>query len=51
MTKKAVIIISLVQESIDVTNEQIEREIQESLKCDWLAEVEKVTVWKKEKEI
>lgn len=44
MTKKAIIQISLVSESKDVDNQRIEREIKETLKCDWLAEVEKVTV-------
>jgi hypothetical protein len=44
MTKKAVIIVRLVPESKDVDNEQIEKEIKESLKCSWLAETEKVTV-------
>jgi hypothetical protein len=44
MTKKAVIVVSLVSESENVGDEQIKREIKESLKCDWLAEVEKVTV-------
>lgn len=44
MTKKAIIVISLVSESKDVNNEQIEKEIRESLKCDWLAEIEKVKV-------
>jgi len=44
MSKKAIIIISLVSESEKVSNEQLEKEIKESLKCSWLAEVEKVTV-------
>jgi translation elongation factor EF-1beta len=44
MTKKAVIIVRLVPESKEVDNEQIEKEIKESLKCSWLAETEKVTV-------
>jgi len=46
MSKKAFIIISLVSESKDVDNEQIKKEIRESLQCDWLAEIEKVTVKK-----
>lgn len=46
MTKKAIIVISLVPESKDVDDKQIKREIRESLKCDWLAEVEKLTVKK-----
>lgn len=44
MGKMAIIIIRLVPESKDVDNERIEREIRESLQCDWLAEIEKVTV-------
>ena len=44
MNKRAVIVISLVSESKDVDNERIEREIKETLKCDWLAEIEKVTI-------
>jgi translation elongation factor EF-1beta len=44
MTKKVIIVVSLVSESEDVDDEQIKREIRESLKCDWLAEVERVTV-------
>jgi translation elongation factor EF-1beta len=43
-SKKAVILIHLVPESENANNERIEREIKESLKCDWLAEIEKVTV-------
>lgn len=44
MTKKAIIAVSLVSESKDVDNERIEKEIKETLKCDWLAEIEKVTI-------
>jgi len=44
MNKRAVIVISLVSESKDVDNERIEKEIKETLKCDWLAEIEKVTI-------
>lgn len=44
MSKKAIIVISLVSESKDVDNERIEKEIRESLKCAWLAEIEKVTI-------
>ncbi|MGA2767734.1 MAG: hypothetical protein ABSF24_05395 [Candidatus Bathyarchaeia archaeon] len=48
-TKKAVIIIQLVEESAEKSNEEIEKEIFESLSKDlpsipWLAEVKKVTV-------
>ena len=44
MSKKAIIEISLVPESKKVSNERIEREIRETLKSDWLAEIENVTV-------
>jgi len=44
MGKKAIIEICLVPETLEIDNEQIEKEIRESLKCDWLGEVEKVTV-------
>jgi translation elongation factor EF-1beta len=44
MTKKVIIVISLVPESENADNKQIKREIRESLKCDWLAEIEKVKV-------
>jgi len=44
MGKKAIIEIHLVSESKDVDNKRIEKEIKESLQCDWLAEIEKVTV-------
>lgn len=48
-TKKAFITIRLVKESEEKSNEEIEKEIFESLSKDlpripWLAEVEKVTV-------
>lgn len=33
-----------VPESKKASNEQIEKEIRESLKCDWLAEIIKVKV-------
>jgi hypothetical protein len=44
MGKKAIIEIRLVSESKNVDNKRIEKEIKESLQCDWLAEVERVTV-------
>jgi len=44
MGKKAIIEIRLVSESKDMDNKRIEKEIRESLQCDWLAEIEKVTV-------
>jgi hypothetical protein len=47
--KKAVIVFSLVEESAEKSNEEIEREIMEELSMEparipWLKEVEKVTV-------
>ena len=49
MVKKAVIVISLVEESTEKANEEIEREIFEELsvrpaKIPWMREVESVTV-------
>ena len=49
MVKKAVIVISLVEESTEVANEEIERDIvnelsREPTKIPWLKEVQKVTV-------
>jgi hypothetical protein len=47
--KKAVIVISLVEESAEMSNEEIERDIvnelsKEPTRIPWLKEVEKVTV-------
>ena len=44
IVKKVIIEILLVSESKKVTNEQIELDIKRTLKCDWLAQIEKVTV-------
>jgi len=49
MGKKAVIVVSLVEESAEKPNEEIEREIVEELsrepaRIPWMKEVEKVTV-------
>ena len=49
MDKKAFIVISLVEESIEKANDEIEREIFEELsedlpKIPWLKRVERVTV-------
>ena len=49
MGKKAVIVVSLVKESAEKSNEEIEREIMEELsrepaRIPWLKRVEKVTV-------
>jgi len=48
-TKKAIIVINLVEESVEKTNEEIEKEILQELADDmpiipWLESVEKVTV-------
>jgi len=48
-TKKVVIVINLVEESVEKANEEIEKEILQELTDDmpiipWLATVEKVTV-------
>jgi len=48
-TKKAIIVINLVEESIETANEEIEKEILQELTDDmpiipWLANVEKVIV-------
>jgi len=49
MVKKAIIVISLVQESLEKTNEEIKRNIIKELserpaKIPWMDKVEKVTV-------
>lgn len=49
MSKKAVIVISLVEESVNKANKEIEKEIIEELskappKLPWLKKVEKVSV-------
>lgn len=44
MDKKAIITVKLVTEASKVSNSQIEEDIRKSLQCDWLLEVEKVTV-------
>lgn len=49
MRKKAIIVVSLVKESAEKANEEIEREIMEELskyppKIPWMEKVEKVTV-------
>ena len=49
MTKKAVIVISLIEESIEKTNKEIEKDILEELSKDlpripWFKKVERVTV-------
>ena len=49
MTKKVVIVISLVEESIEKTNKEIEKDVLEELSKDlpripWCKNVERVTV-------
>jgi hypothetical protein len=44
MDKIAIIVVNLVPESSEASHNQIEREIAESLQCDWLLRIEKVTV-------
>lgn len=49
MRKKAVIVVSLVEESMEKANEKIEREIMEELskhppKIPWMEKVDNVTV-------
>ena len=47
MNKKAIIVISLVSESIDVSNNQIKKEIQKEASIPWVKEIEKVTIIEK----
>jgi len=54
MSKKAVIVVSLVEESAEKPNEEIEKEILEELSkhpsvVPWLKKVEKVTVTEAQK--
>lgn len=44
MGKKATVEICLVPETREIDNEQIKEDIRKTLKCDWSAEIEKVTV-------
>jgi hypothetical protein len=44
MSKIAVIRVDLVPEASEEPHSQIEKEIAESLQCDWLLTTEKVTV-------
>lgn len=44
MGRKAIVEICLVSESRNASLERIEREIKETLKCDWLSEIKKVTI-------
>lgn len=42
--KKAIVELCLVPETRQIDNEQIKEDIKKTLKCDWLAGIEKVTV-------
>jgi hypothetical protein len=44
MSKIAIIVVDLVPETSEASHSQIEKEIAESLQCDWLLGIEKVTV-------
>jgi len=44
MAKLAMVTIQLVPESAEVSKEQIEKEILETLSCDWLLKVDTVTI-------
>jgi hypothetical protein len=44
MSKIAVIVVDLVPEASMATHSQIEKEMNDSLQCDWLLRIEKVTV-------
>src|SRR3989304_1955106 len=44
MSKIAIIRVNLVPEASEATHNQIEKEIADSLQCDWLLRTEKVTV-------
>lgn len=42
--KKAIAELCLVPKTLEIDDEQIKEDIKKTLKCDWLVEVEKVTV-------
>ena len=44
MRKIAIIVVDLVPEASEASNSQIEKEVADSLQCDWLKRIEKVTV-------
>jgi len=44
MGKKAIVELCLVPESLKIDDEKLMKDIKGSLKCSWLAEIEKVTV-------
>ncbi|MCW4025205.1 MAG: hypothetical protein NWF01_09255 [Candidatus Bathyarchaeota archaeon] len=47
MNKIAIITISLVPEAKETSNSQIEKEISNSIECDWLLKTQKVTILEK----
>ncbi len=44
MRKIAIIVVDLVPEASEATQSQLEKEMTDSLQCDWLGRIEKVTV-------
>ena len=42
--KKAIVELCLVPETREIDDARIQEDIKKTLKCDWLVEVEKVTV-------
>jgi len=44
MSKIAIIKVNLVPEASEAKHNQVEKEIADSLQCDWLLRIEKVTV-------
>ena len=44
MSKIAIIVVDLVPEASEASHNQIEKEMNDSLQCDWLLRTEKVTV-------
>jgi hypothetical protein len=47
MDKTAIITIDLVPEAKETANSQIEKEISNSIECDWLLKTQKVTILEK----
>lgn len=43
--KKAMVELCLIPETLEIDDEQLQKEIEESLQSDWLLEVEKVTIY------
>jgi len=44
LRKIAIIVVDLVPEAAETAHNEIEKEIADSLQCDWLQRIEKVTV-------